>query len=214
MTRTVSGLLLCDVKQGPDLRFRSLHDREKFLSSSFQKIKVSSLVTHQVLAAEEVCIEALCTMNYLQCGVRGAHQVKRFSRAQADGEMGLYSIVGIRWSVPEGFPHHSLHRRSKTSDLTPERNCCSPRPHERGFLALCLQKLGSVSLLIRGLLGGKFLPPKSNCKGGYRENCLRPGSPFALCDAEGISEPAAVVNRIGHVTSPVNCREIVCGGMA
>ncbi len=104
MTRTVSGLLLCDVKQGPDLRFRSLHDREKFLSSSFQKIKVSSLVTHQVLAAEEVCIEALCTMNYLQCGVRGAHQVKRFSRAQADGEMGLYSIVGIRWSVPEGFP--------------------------------------------------------------------------------------------------------------
>lgn len=214
MTCTVSGLLLCDVKQGPDLLFRSLHDRKQGLSCGSQKIKVSSVVTLQVSAAEEVRVQALCAMNYLQCRVCGAHQVKRFSSAQSDGKMRLYRLVGSRWSVSEGFFHHSFHHRSKTSDLTPERNCCSSRPHERSFAALFLQQLGCISFFMRGILGGKFLPPKSDGKGGYGKNCLGPGSPFALRNAEGAREPAAVVNRIGHVTSPVNCREIVCGGMA
>ncbi len=214
MTRTVSGLLLCDVKQGPDLRFRSLHDREHLLSCSFQKIKVTSLVTGQVFAAEEVCVHALGAVNYLQDRVCGAHQVKRFSSSKADREMRLYRIVRNRWCVPDGLLHHSLQHRSKMSDLTPERNCSSSPAHERSFAALCLQKFGCISLLLCSLLGSKFLPPKSNCKGCYRKDCLGPGGPFALCDAKGLRDPAAVIDRVDHATSPVFNAEIVCGGIA
>ncbi len=214
MTRTVSGLLLCDVKQGADLRFRSLHDRMQFLRCRFQKFKLSSFVLGQVSAAKEICEQALRAVNYLQCRVCGAHQVKCFCSAQADRKVRLYRIVGSRWRVGEGLLYQGIHHRSKTGDLTPERNCCSSPPHQRSFATLCVQKLGCISLLLCGLLSSKFLPPKCHCESGDRKNCLSPGGPFALRNAEGVSNPAAVVDRIGHVTSPVNCREIVCGGLA
>jgi len=46
----------------------------------------------------------------------------------------------------------------------------------------------------------------------YGHTCLCPGSPLTLGDAEGAIQPAAIIDRIGHFTSPVSMQRIVSRG--
>lgn len=76
------------------------------------------------------------------------------------------------------------------------------------------QLLRSDLLFIGRSVVKNFLSPHGKGKRPNGKSSLRPCGPLALGYTESFHQPAAVIDRIRHVTSPVSDRAIVCGGHA
>lgn len=79
-------------------------------------------------------------------------------------------------------------------------------------LALCGQFGLGLSLFPRGSAANVFLSSQRNRESGKRETCLRPSGPLTLRNAIGRINPTAIVDRIGHVITPVKMQGIVDWG--
>lgn len=104
---------------------------------------------------------------------------------------------------------------------TPEKAPCEwEHGRSSGFCVNSCQSLTVKPILVRSLaLSDLFACMKhhgyddSDAERQYAAASLRPRCPLALCHAEALDEPAAVIDWIRHATSPVLNSAIVCGGM-
>lgn len=148
--------------------------------------------------------------NLLSCALKV--QCIHRPEPKAKVRLGLGECLG--WLHVEPVLRKRYGNRVEGCDIYADGNRRSQCSVSGVLKPFCVQRLLGLCNLLFGPLVCDLLTPHGERKSSNSQPCLSPGRPFALCDAEGASKPAAVVNRVGHVTSPVNCRAIVCGGTA
>lgn len=204
----IAPLSLCPSASDPQDRFREreafIPKRNRIIKASIEQICCGTRLhpvvkTWNIIGAEE---EIIVTMELVACpcGIaKNANQSVIWNVIYRD----RFQVLP---EAKEAARPVSLRQRFEPQHFQP-MGCKS------SFLSSNRDKLhvgfNPLPLLNRPLSEGEP-PGVPDSKG--RHDGLCPRSPLALCRANRGQQPAAVVNWIGHATSPVFNREIVCGG--
>lgn len=170
-------------------------------------------------------------ISHIKKNIRCIRYLQRIKRAIANGEGGDQSFVRLLGRSTERKLHDVFQNALKTEEIGFEGNggcpCCQLcsmsipcQEHFRICTSIALrfcslkQKLSiGVSFLLSSTRVGSMLLNKCNDKGDHSQCRLSPGSPLTLRNAEPPRNPAAIVDRISHATSPVSIGTIVCGAL-
>lgn len=182
-----------------------------------------------VAASFQVIVDTLRRVDHSMQQGRMLSKIQNIDGARPNTEVVGKVLKGPAWSVRQTVSLNYF------KDAVCLNEFCSQR-YSEGFGALLhVEKLLSrKNLTGKALLLGMFLALFKKCgvrcgfllrradissmlfdERDYKRNdgeaCLSPSRPFALRDAERWVEQAAIVDRIGHVTSPVSMAAIVGG---
>ncbi|GEM_PF-6706645 len=159
----------------------------------------------------QIVMNGLGRMDSREYRTSGVHQIQRFHCPEPQPQTGLRAGKDFRRIDVEAMGRKCRDDRVERIDIHANRDCCRERSSFGVLKALLPEFVLCYGHLFFRSCIGNALSPHSESECSHGETRLGPSCPFALRDAEGTREPAAVVDWVGHVTSPVSCRAIVCG---
>lgn len=210
----------------------NLDKRQLFRCEIMKEREITRLKCTERLSRIQIHINGVRIMNGSKDIVGCLQQIKRVYRAIAKFKVVSKEGERFAWRVTYTAFAKSDKGRLKLTELRLDRdgNCsCTtflglPRLCELAFsgylhsfrmsFALCNELGFCFCLFIRCFLAHVLLPDECDRESCKRKARLSPRCPFALSDAKRAVEPAAIIDRIGHVTSPVVGGVIVCVGHA